>query len=89
MYQLMIVDFCMDPGLTGPETTKRIRNLLQEAKNEQSNSQSYDPYIVCLSAADEEEFRIAAENAGMNQYCSQKPMQNQELEELLITAKIL
>ena len=32
MYKLMIIDYCMEPGWNGPETTQKIRSLLMEAQ---------------------------------------------------------
>ena len=48
-----------------------------------------DPFLVCLSASDDPVFQQAAREAGMDYYCSQKPMPEEELTHTLTMSKIL
>ena len=59
-YVLILMDYSM-PGCNGPETVKGILEYLSHYPEVKK------PYISCITAYENEEFKMKAINAGMNE----------------------
>ena len=70
IYRVILLDYSM-PVMDGLETAKEIRQLLHR-------HEAYQPYIVCCSAYDEDNFKEEAYAAGMDDFFT-KPVNANEL----------
>ena len=75
------------PHIDGPEITVKIRELfVKQQKN--FTFPLKEPYICCVTAYSEENFKHKAKDSGMNQYL-QKPVHPLLLEQVLRNSKVL
>ena len=70
MYRVILLDYSM-PIMDGLETAKEIRQLLHR-------HEAFQPYIVCCSAYDDDNFKEEAYAAGMDDFFT-KPVNANEL----------
>jgi len=65
MYKVVLLDYSM-PIMSGLEAAREMRLLLD-------NSQAFQPYIVCCSAYEDDNFKEEVYAAGMDKFLS-KPV---------------
>ena len=82
IYKLIMLDFSM-PEINGPQTSLAIRELCSEAGIDSSNR----PYICCVTAYSEADFKRQALAAGMDQFII-KPLRPKQVKKLLKNANI-
>lgn len=85
-FKLILLDFNM-PGMSGPETAKEIRRMVDEFREEKMQPNYPDPFICCLTANTGKTFRDEAIDAGMDDFM-QKPLYLENLKTLLVKTKI-
>lgn len=78
LYQLILMDYSM-PGMDGPTTVSKIIKLYQESPHV---TEEQLPYICCCTAYPEQQFKMAAIDAGMSHFLT-KPISMEQLEDLL------
>jgi len=74
MYKVILLDYSM-PMMNGLEAARKMRTLLED-------HHAFQPYIVCCSAYDADNFKEEAYAAGMDRFLT-KPVNANELTEIV------
>ena len=80
MYEAIMMDYSM-PQCNGVQATIEIREFLAQVGSPQ-------PYICCLTAYSEQEYKDAAKEAGMNNLLT-KPINYLAMQDVLIKAGLI
>ena len=70
MYKVILLDYSM-PLMNGLEAARKMRTLIEDRHE-------FQPYIVCCSAYDADNFKEEAYSAGMDKFLT-KPVNANEL----------